>query len=769
MSENLKENNRNLLQEALCYIFLVFLTLIILIWALELEDKDLNVPFSYTIDAFGPLKEVKNLILGNGLYDMPQLAAPLGGTEELTIKGFVWHFFLLKILTLFFDEAGMVINLYYLLGFLFTSITAFWVARKCKISNPVSIVVGIVYTLLPYHFYKGTFHIFYASYYLIPLACLVILNLICEEKVSEDFFQNKKIAMVYGIIISILVGLSDTYYGALFCILLFFSGVIGAFCNKKISCIKKSICYILLTGLSVVMAIAPTWLYTFFNETSNVFSSERSLFDIEFYSLKLSHLILPMHGHRIDFLNELRIAYDQNSVTAHESSYAALGILMTVGLVISVFCVFIKTKGRNSDIISSCGKINLFVLLVCSIGGLNVLIGLFLTTSIRSYARIVVFLAFFSALSIGLATDVLINWIPIKSKKNITIVISCFLICIGVFDQISPNFTKLGYYEVFSNSINRPYKEIEKIYESDRAFIEKIEGIVDDGAMILQLPIVSNSIYDVYPNGSSGAYGVARPFLHSSGKTRWSQGAQKGDDNDRWLTILNTYQYKDIIKIASIVGFSGIYIDTIGFDKSELDILLSYLNEVTEKKPIISDLGDLYYYDLTSYNAIISKSFGDKLEESRNILLQLGRLNDYHTIDSKDLYYLGNYKEVQEGMRMEKDSIQFGPYINLKSGVYKITLYGENLSSVNVSAYTKGDSINNLLEINNLKCTDNKITYYINSEEALEKFECSIKCHKDAIISRYEIEKIEEGEMDLRTLLTEINIILQENMETTER
>ena len=140
--------------------FLAVLTVIILGYVLKLWDKDLTIPFSYNIDALGPLKEIKNMILGNSLYEMPQLGAPLGGTEQLTIKGFLWHFLMLKILTLFTNEVGLVINMYYLIGFPITSLIMFWVLRKLKINRIFSMVFSIVFCFLPYHFYKGTFHIF---------------------------------------------------------------------------------------------------------------------------------------------------------------------------------------------------------------------------------------------------------------------------------------------------------------------------------------------------------------------------------------------------------------------------------------------------------------------------------------------------------------------------------------------------------------------------------------------------------------------------------
>ena len=75
------------------YIALVLFVSALLVIFLKLWEKDLRIPFSYMIDAFGPLKEVKNAVLGNGLYSRfiiltaesrwkYRSAAPIKGKED---------------------------------------------------------------------------------------------------------------------------------------------------------------------------------------------------------------------------------------------------------------------------------------------------------------------------------------------------------------------------------------------------------------------------------------------------------------------------------------------------------------------------------------------------------------------------------------------------------------------------------------------------------------------------------------------------------------
>ena len=279
--------------------------------------------------------------------------------------------------------------------------------------------------------------------------------------------------------------------------------------------------------------------------------------------------------------------------------------------------------------------------------------------------------------------------------------------------------------------------------------------------MIFQLPIVADSIYNTFPNGNSGAYGLIRPYLHSSGKVRWSQGAQKGDKNDNWLKQLSQYSYQDIIYASSIVGFSGVYIDKTGLSQDDFNYLDDYLKQITDSQPIISKKKDLYYYDLSKYNDYVGRSISNR-DEYKDVLLQLGRLNGYYSYDAEELYYSGDMEVASEGVHMKKNTIQFGPYINLNSGVYEIKISGENLKNVSVSAYTNKDSINCRLDINGLSQEDNQIIYRIQSDNAMEELECSITANEDVSIEKYEISKVEEGNISLNELKEKVDEIFSE-------
>lgn len=107
---------------------------------------------------------------------MPQVAAPLGGDETRAIKGFIIHHLFLKVLAYITGSAPLSVNLYYLISYPLTAALSFFSMKKIGLGRISSFVLSVLYAFLPYHFYKSTYHLYLACYYLIPLACLVIFD-----------------------------------------------------------------------------------------------------------------------------------------------------------------------------------------------------------------------------------------------------------------------------------------------------------------------------------------------------------------------------------------------------------------------------------------------------------------------------------------------------------------------------------------------------------------------------------------------------------------
>lgn len=720
-SATINKIKKHISQEYTLYIVLVIFTSILVTIVLKLWEKDLRIPFSYMIDALGPLKEVKNATLGNGLYDMPQVAAPLGSDETRAIKGFIIHHVFLRALALITKSAPLSINLYYLASYPLTAAFSFYSMRKIGLNKISAFVLSILYTFLPYHLYKSTYHLYLSCYYLIPLTCLVIFGVANGNYSTESKWINKN--TIFMAVISLMIGLSDTYYAAFYCIILVFAALQGSIRKRNCKSILLGAIFCTITLLSALGAILPA-IRTSFLRGGNVYSGLRGIYDVELYSLKLAQLLLPIHGHRIKWLNDIRVNYEAASIPAHEGAYAALGIIMGLGFVLAIANLFLFNRKISHKMICV-SRIILFIFLLTTVGGINSFIGLFVTASIRTYARIVVFLAFFAACFVGLSFDIFM--------KNKVLTIRCgfsvIILGIGLLDQISPMFSQLGYYEVFTNGVYFPYNEIAEAYQDDEMFVREIEAIMPDQAMILELPIVYDTVGDRFPNGATGAIGLQRPYLHSH-STRWSCASQRGDDNDKWLGKLSRFSYEEMLDIAVIAGFQGIYIDTKGYTEAELLALIGVIEQKTKATAICDKKGELRFYSLVEYAETVKNLFSEEeLMSYREAVLTL------HLTENERLYYPETsgicYTEncsINNGkLTIPSGELQFGPYQELKSGVYEVFVSGNNLTDAEVSVYSENSDDTIFFSSYSFQQDDNSISYHFELLEDTPNLEFTLK------------------------------------------
>lgn len=135
-------------------------------------------------------------------------------------------------------------------------------------------------------------------------------------------------------------------------------------------------------------------------------------------------------------------------------------------------------------------------------------------------------------------------------------------------------------------------------FQSDQRFIETIEGQLQSGDMVFQLP------YHPYPESgvvnAMGDYSLLRGYLHSD-TLRWSYGGMKGRESDQWNAMVSDLPMQDMIDAIISEGFRGIYIDTMAYTSEELAELQTEIEEVIEESAIISDNGMLLFYNLYPY------------------------------------------------------------------------------------------------------------------------------------------------------------------------
>ncbi|HEX3184423.1 MAG TPA: hypothetical protein VHQ94_06490, partial [Pyrinomonadaceae bacterium] len=379
------------------YLAAALLSLLIVFLLLKLYRADFKVPLHYNGDALLHSTFIKGIIENGWYWQNPRLGAP----GDLKMYDFPAvdnsAAVVLKFLSLFSSHPIVVLNLFYLLTFPLIAISSLYVLREFKISFGPALFGSLVYTFLPYHFMRDESHLFLSAYYFIPLVVMVLLWITSGELSAG---RNRK--FVLSVVICAAVGSSGVYYPFFTCYLLLIAGIAAAFLRRTARPLGLAAILIAVTFATVLINASPTLIYLYKHGDAHV--TERSLAGPEIYGLKIAQLLLPITGHRVGFLNSIKKNYNENTVMT-ENDAAALGLVGSLGFLGLLARLFYRRRTDEATdrtaILDDLSVLNIFAVLLATIGGFSSIFGVLVSAGIRSYNRISVFIAFFSLLAVA--------------------------------------------------------------------------------------------------------------------------------------------------------------------------------------------------------------------------------------------------------------------------------------------------------------------------------------------------------------------------------
>jgi len=617
-------NNLSTLSRTIvAYFFAVFLCLVILTWVMELWRADLSFPFYQDLDANFFQMVIKGM-MDNGWY---QSNVFLGAPEGQYLYDFPvvsnLDMILIKLISLFVSTYPLTLNIYLLITFPLITITSMICFRQFKIPYSLSIMGGVLYTFIPYHFLRiGASHLNLVGYYIIPLVILVILwinegkSLIFSRiggKITLDIINRRVLACI---IICIFVSTSYIYYSFFSCFLLLISGLVLFLSQKDRLPLLISGALIAIIVIGVLVNNAPTLVYQQ-EYGKNPIVTVRSPGESEYYGLKITKLLLPLGGHRLPQLADVSQRYGSTTPLPNSGS-ETLGGLGVIGFLTLILWSFsriasecgAKLSDREKDL-NGLGILNLSSLLLGTIGGFGSVFAYLVSPQIRDYSRISIFIAFFSIFALLILLDASANkYARSKRIRSIFMGLLVLFLIAGVMDQTTIYFVP-------------PYNSTKAEFISDGDFIKTIERMMPEGAMIFQLPYVP--FPENPPVNKMIDYSHLKGYLHSE-KLRWSYGAMKGRPMDAWQRMVAGMPVDDMLKTLSETGFEGIYIDSYGYQDGGSK-LMSDIRQILGAEPLISDNKRLYFFDMTLYNKKI------KADSSKNGKIAVAFNSDWYGIE----------------------------------------------------------------------------------------------------------------------------------------
>jgi hypothetical protein len=591
----------------------VFVTLIAG-WYFQIRNGGLGTPITYREDALYYASITKSIIDHGWYLKDLSLGAPLGrfaydyplGSDNLNlavIRGLTW----------LSSNPFVVNNVFLLLTFPAAFLASWFVFRRLGFSKSVAWVAGVVYAILPYHFWRADPHLLLSAYYVVPLGALLLYEFIglpsraehnSWRELTAGSWRDRGLRLLRSrwLWIPVILGSGGVYYAAFFGFLAIAAGCLTALRDRDVRRIAlPAICSVIVV---VVLLInnAPTLIYSARHGPNEVVA-DRQLGENDRYGLGISYLVLPVNNHRLPLFRHVKETLTNESVTpVPDSENQALGLLASLGLVVSVGSVLMGFRRRPSDDWSefrrASGELNLLAILLATFGGISTIVGLIGFTSLRGYNRISVFIAFFSLVALGALCESWLARRKLVGRRGIrftagAVALSLAVCAFAVFDQTPKSIT-------FPGQPDRD--QVKDQLASDRAFAESIERRLSRGSMVFELPLLEYPEAGVQLSPPLRTYytdELSKPSLLTNG-LRWSWGAMKGRPEDLTPSFVGRPVAQLLPDLAAI-GYDGIYIDRRGFAdhgtwlEAELNTLLD------GQRPMVSRNGDLAFFDLRSY------------------------------------------------------------------------------------------------------------------------------------------------------------------------
>jgi phosphoglycerol transferase len=557
---------------------------------LKIWRASVATPWSYSWDAFFYQGTVKAAIHHGWFLHVPELGAPFGlDSYDFPIVSSDWlQILLVKFLALFTKDVFTVVNVFLLTGFGLCGLVAFIVMRALHVRRGPAFVSSVLFAVLPYHFLKGEQQLFFSSYYGVPIGCLLVLNVLAGEQVlaRRDGAGGRFVSLIsrrslLTIALCLLISGTGVYYAVLAALLVLAAGVLRSISLRAVAPVATALAITVTIGGFVGAAQLPTFLYQRVHGR-NAVVAQRTSADSEYWGLKLDQMVFPIEGHRVRLLSRLGNKLVQTSRVQGEP-VGNLGVLGALGLAWLMLIALATAIGGGRRVATERERhtavATLTAFLIGTVGGISAIIAYTISPQIRTWGRMSVVVAFFSLLAVALIAERAGVRALTRGGRAIYGGALALVLLLGVLDQTSTRFVP-------------DYALLSTFVRDDARFVDRIEALLPEHAMVLQLP------YSEYPEGpvwNVGAYEPMRGYLQSA-DLRWSYGAMQGRPED-WLAAVEDMPISALLDGAAAAGFDGVWLDRSAYSDGGVAAVIGISRELGPAM-IRSRDGRLVFFDL---------------------------------------------------------------------------------------------------------------------------------------------------------------------------
>ena len=576
------------------------------IWQWRLWRGGLGVPITYEADASLYHSLTKTMVDQGWYFTDPHLGAPFERIlydSQRSYEGNL-NFLVIRALAWVSHNPFVINNVFVLLTFPAVFAAAWFVFRRLRFSRWIACAAAVVYTISPYHFFRRDLHPMLAAYFAVPLACLLLYELIDQGADGDAFPKEtswrvrlRRLIVSRWLWIPVLIGVSGGYYAFFFGCLATLVGFALVVRSRDLRCLVRPLLCVALTAGVLLAGNLPGFIYDI-RHGRNDEPVDRQLGESDIYGLQIAYLVLPIDNHRIPAFADFKDKLTDSVSPLRDPEKQSLGLIASIGLLVSLFSLVLTRAGSGPaehwrSLRRRSGALNLGAILLGTVGGFSTLVGLFGFLDARAYNRLSIFIAFFSLVALAAVAE---SFVAKRSLRRWPLGIAAALVVVCVF-------------AVFDQTAIVPTRrqEVEAAVASDRDFVHEIDRRLGGKGSVFELPLLRTA--DEKITGLPPVAGSANPgefFTHELGKPalfnnslRWSWGAVKGRPEDLTPSFVNR-PLESLLPDLDALGFDGVYIDRRGFADEGREIE-SRLESLLGEAPLVSKDGTKSFFDLRPF------------------------------------------------------------------------------------------------------------------------------------------------------------------------
>ena len=525
--------------------------------------RDIRVPLGFVSDSLWYLAQSKSTIDNGWWWWNPRLGAPHGLDEVSFPSNSTVDQVLVWLVSRVVPDAFAAINVTWALLVVLSGLSATWCIRALGASAASAFAVGTLFALSPYALYRHIDH-FALVIYLVPFAGAAAVWL--ATGVPHRTWGRTTRLIIYGG--CVLLGINYVYYAFFgsFCILV--GGLLGYLVRRDARVLASAALFVALIGGSTVVNLSPTF-YSWYQNGPPLIVRDKVPAEAETYGLKIRHLVSPVFPHRFPPFNRwVEKEAAARFPSDNENWTARLGIVGSVGFLGLLLVLFMPgTRSRAVPLLDGASRLTLAAVLLGTVGGFGVLFNLFISSDIRAYNRISVFISFFSLLAVAVTVDRLFT------SPRARMAAAAGVLVIGLADQGQA-----------TRRINEQHAAIAAEVAGLRTLVGALERALPAEAMVFQLPVrtyMSESDF-----GRMKQYDQFKPYLVSKA-LRFSYPAFS-NEQVRWQQRMTRLDMPTLASRLAAERFSAVLVDRYGYEDQGAAVLAGLRRSVRADRVIVS-------------------------------------------------------------------------------------------------------------------------------------------------------------------------------------